>query len=409
MRFPLPLLALTLVLSSLLSTAPAQAQSTTPPTSNASVVLPVSGFIIRRGKERTSGEQPFWLNREDCLKDDLELLSPDDPRATKDTSRTVIEVTPNLRGFNSTMNLEVWIGTSANCTDSIERRGGTTGRCWNVYSKAPTQSGVKIAIRPRQVIAQKVEGDSWDSEATCDLGTDRVAITMYLMLLKGGNDGDVLGTSATWDKTLIDIAAPPAPTDIKVSPGDGRLFPDWFVASANDLEDTFGFRFYCEELGAGNAVGQGGAGNFVGQGGGAGAPTAATGCSSAPGVLFQDMRTDAIQARRCGFATGRAARSGQAAYFVNENGSQGEPLKNDADYAIGVTTSDLVFNESKLSSVVCASPKEVTTFFEAYRDAGGKGGGAYCGYAPGLGSWHMLGLGLGAFGLVGLRRWRRAQ
>jgi len=372
----------------------AHAQSTTPATPSAtSVVLPPAGFFIRREKERRSSEFPFWLNRDDCLKDDPSRDEDND----KETSATVIELTPNLRGFTTNMNLEVWVGTTANCTESVERRGGTNGRCWNVYSSAPVQSGTRIRIRPRMVIAGK-DAANWDSLDTCDLASDRIAVTFYVMLLKGGTNGDIVGTSATWDKTTIDITPPPPPTDVVVNPGDGRLFPSWNVPVANDREDTLGFKFYCQEVGAapagqGGSPGTGSAGT-AGQGG-----ESTVGATCSGSTLTPGMRTESLGRFDCGSTSGRTSRSGQAIV-------EGKPLVNGRTYAIGITARDQVFNESPLSDVICATPEEVTTFFEAYNDSGGVGGGGFCGYAPGSRSWGAIFL---ATLSVALAVWRRRR
>ncbi|HSC88077.1 MAG TPA: hypothetical protein VLC09_12430 [Polyangiaceae bacterium] len=379
--------------ATLLGSTDAVAQTTPPTNTNTSVTLVSSGFIVQRVPERTSGQYPYWLNRKDCLDDDLSLpeVSEGDPKDPNDPyggrRRAQIQITPTLRGFNTTMNLEVWVSVGANCTDQAERREAT-GRCWRVFSQAPTQSGQTITIRPKQVIAEKpatgAAADFWDTPETCNKGTDRRNITFYVMLIKGGTTGDVVGTSATWEKTNIDIATAPPPTLDEVAAGDMRLFPGWSVATGNDLEDTQGFRFYCEAVGAdgGGQVGGPGGATGGGLGGEGGQSSGAVGCPSQPALLQQGMVIDEVKAQRCGYVTGRSARSGQAVYFMDENDQPTTPLENGTTYAIGVTTNDLVFNESRLSGLLCGTPREVTSFFEGYRGAGGVGGGGFCGYAP---------------------------
>ena len=107
----------------------------------------------------------------------------------------------------------------------------------------------------------------------------------------------------------------------------------------------------------------------------------------------------------------RSARNGQAAFFLDEDGNPTTPLQNGTTYAIGVTTSDLVFNESKLSGLRCGTPREVTTFFEGYKDAGGVGGGGFCSYAPSRSQagWVVaLGLGAAWFARRSARAWGRS-
>ena len=57
-------------------------------------------------------------------------------------------------------------------------------------------------------------------------------------------------------------------------------------------------------------------------------------------------------------------------------------LGNDSGYAVAVATEDTVNNVGVLSTLACGTPKDITGFFEAYRKAGGEGGGGYCTFGP---------------------------
>jgi hypothetical protein len=81
-------------------------------------------------------------------------------------------------------------------------------------------------------------------------------------------------------------------------------------------------------------------------------------------------------------------------------------LKNGVRYAVAVTLADGVGNESVLSNVACGSPAEVTGFFEAYRAAGGQGGGGFCSFAPARRAAVPLGLALLFVGAALSRRRR---
>ena len=52
------------------------------------------------------------------------------------------------------------------------------------------------------------------------------------------------------------------------------------------------------------------------------------------------------------------------------------------DGAIAVAGVDRVGNSGPLSPIACGTPQPVTTFFEAYREAGGRGGGGFCSCGP---------------------------
>ncbi|MBI2898003.1 MAG: hypothetical protein HYY06_30905 [Deltaproteobacteria bacterium] len=58
-------------------------------------------------------------------------------------------------------------------------------------------------------------------------------------------------------------------------------------------------------------------------------------------------------------------------------------LENEAQYHFAAVAVDDVGNPSVLSEIACATPRPVEDFFEAYRRAGGRGGGGICGVTPG--------------------------
>jgi hypothetical protein len=66
-------------------------------------------------------------------------------------------------------------------------------------------------------------------------------------------------------------------------------------------------------------------------------------------------------------------------------------------------------NIGELSNYDCKAPQLVTDFYEAYRNAGGKGGGGFCGISAGNSHGFAVILALGALGLVARRRAARAR
>ena len=56
-------------------------------------------------------------------------------------------------------------------------------------------------------------------------------------------------------------------------------------------------------------------------------------------------------------------------------------LINGVAYNVAVATTDSYQNTGVLSTTVCQVPQPVTGFFEAYRDAGGEGGGGFCSFS----------------------------
>lgn len=103
------------------------------------------------------------------------------------------------------------------------------------------------------------------------------------------------------------------------------------------------------------------------------------------------------RARLCGTISAHSATSGYAKGLVN-----GRP------YAVGLASMDRLGNESGLSNVLCNTPREVFTFFDDYRSAGGQGGGGFCSFSRvqnfGRNDWRWVGLLSLGFGLALFRR-----
>jgi len=72
-------------------------------------------------------------------------------------------------------------------------------------------------------------------------------------------------------------------------------------------------------------------------------------------------------------------------------------LINNVPYWVSVATTDTYRNIGTVAAPACARPQPVTGFFEAYRAAGGEGGGGFCSFSrhtrPVL-LFTVLGLGL---------------
>jgi hypothetical protein len=91
------------------------------------------------------------------------------------------------------------------------------------------------------------------------------------------------------------------------------------------------------------------------------------------------------------------------------NGGEAAPLTNGVTYAVAIASVDSYLNVGPVSQVTCGTPQLVTDFYEAYREAGGKGGGGFC--AIGRNPTHTLTalMALGALGLIARRRVRVAR
>lgn len=326
-----------------------------------SVEVGPNQFFIEREEERPSGEYPLWINREDCLLDGV-----------VDTGGTIIQVTPNVSPTGGqNLSLQVWVGNNIDCTDKNLRDGGD-GECERVMSERPMVNNETYEISPRHVVAALATSDGQrvldrDADAVCDLDISAPA-TFYFLLFDGGS----VIANAIWKETTVDTRAPDPPNAVTAEGGENKIFLEWEVPTTDEESDTQGYTFFCVPLGA-PAIDDGAAG-ATGTGA-AGAPALDEDCPS--NVLIPGERPPLEY--RCGFATGRTVRNGQTADFGEEGGDV--EISNGIRYAVGISAADQIGNEGKLSDVVCATPEEVTTFFDRYTESGGRGGGGFCGFA----------------------------
>ncbi|MBK8251725.1 MAG: hypothetical protein IPK82_03545 [Polyangiaceae bacterium] len=86
----------------------------------------------------------------------------------------------------------------------------------------------------------------------------------------------------------------------------------------------------------------------------------------------------------CFFAEGEEAPSEDSEYKCGESTNnaastlQTDSIENGTITAVAIAVVDKVGNVSPLSPLQCATPTEVTDFYEAYRENGGRGGGGTC-------------------------------
>lgn len=354
-----------------------RAQTTTGP----SVTLGQASFRFLRQVRRPDGQLPNWISRRDCLEDDPQF--DDDPNF----QRATIRMSPNVRGFKTGWSLEVWAGSGVDCTD-VNQRQGAVARCWLVGRAANANTAVvTIDIRPRKVAGGRDTMDLADDAVSADVCNQEVQlpITFYLMLIDGG--GNIQGTVARWENTSLDLLGPTAPTELRAGIGEEALVAHWTVPVAGDQDDIDGFAVYCDVAG-GTPAGMGGGGGLGGNGNdGSGTP----GCSSSRLIPGQLPPLD-LQCARAGGRGTREARAGG--------------LENGVTYAIAVAGVDRVGNSGRLSPLACGVPQEVTTFYEAYREAGGVGGGGFCAWGPPVPVGNFA---AGAVGLALLWLRRRAK
>jgi hypothetical protein len=269
---------------------------------------------------------------------------------------------------------EVWAGSGCNEPDNR-----TQGQCFKVAEAALTVDTITLRVQDMMQTPSESAGPGLGTAAVCDRDDNQTgAIDLYLffLLINKGTEESTGGSI----KFTYDITPPPPPADISAGPGEDSLEVSFTESKAEDLE---GYSFYCSEIGPPPEQGAGGAGEAVA------APSGD--CTSSVLVPGEDVPSEGVIA--CGSADSAQATDGTATGLVN--GTR---------YAVAVSARDKFDNVGKLSALACGTPQEVTGFFEAYRAAGGQGGGGFCSFGPPRRGAIAAGLALLLAGAVLLRR-----
>lgn len=235
-------------------------------------------------------------------------------------------------------------GSSSNgTTDDTTSGGGGGGGGIDGTSGATTSSG-----------GASVGTDVDDIDCTDKTGNSQPqAINLYIMLTDAA--GNVAGSFVT-QALKYKLVAPAPPNNVKPGLGEG-IIPLTFDTDTSDTTIN-GYTFYCDPPPGYDAAADAG---LLPVDGGDIAP-----CEGSA-VLKAGHRADAKY--KCG-STGARASSGNATGLLD-----GVP------YNVAVATTDSYYNDGVLSQVVCRVPQPVTGFFEAYRNAGGEGGGGFCAFS----------------------------
>jgi hypothetical protein len=278
--------------------------------------------------------------------------------------------------MNASGSFEVWIGAS--CTNLDSR---TNGQCFKVAEAALTASTITLNVRDMLQEPSTSAGPGGGTEAVC-MGTatqtGAIDLNVFFMLLDAGSQtGEPLANVPIVFEH--DITAPDPPTNVEAGPGEESLVVSFTAAVADDLQ---GYRFYCSEVGPAPEQGAGGAGEE--------APAPTGDCTSSVLVPGQAPLEGAIA---CGSTDAAQATDGTAS-----------GLANGTRYVVAIAAQDKFDNVGTLSTLACGTPQEVTGFFEAYRAAGGQGGGGFCSFGPARRGATAIGLALLLVGAMLLRR-----
>lgn len=179
-------------------------------------------------------------------------------------------------------------------------------------------------------------------------------ITLFFMLVDGSST--IQGTTAKYIVNFKLLASPP-PTNVEAGIGE-TISPITFTGLDTADMSVQGYRFYCDPPPGIEAAE---AANLVPE----------------PGAPLEDcVASDAVKA---GVIPDERYYCGSAERTSSKGNATG--LVNGVAYNVAVATTDIFFNTGVLSSVACAHPQPVTGFYEAYRDAGGRGGGGFCAFS----------------------------
>lgn len=382
-------------------------------------------------KNHEAGRDPTDINYDDCIDDDDIEVDVTFPTAAQDYQ------------------FEVWAGlTSANCADDGERKENPGNLCWLIASSEPLTGPYQLRVQ--DILPHGASNPGTGTEAACNQ-TSSGSVTVYFLLVGGGVNQLANPPTLSFKH---DLAGPRAPRLTKINSGEESLILTWEASRAVDVT---GYRLYCElgfaneELngtqqgfggtnssfggastafggastafggtssgleggtGQGGPTGVGGTDDGSGTTGGqdtGGGGTTSTGSESggSPGTAGgAAVEPDECQAEtlRSGERPPENLRRGSVGQGITEGTAKG--LEDYQLYACGVAAYDLNGNLGVLSNIRCGSPRPVRDYFEAYREAGGKGGGGYCGFGRGqVGGLAAL---LGFAGLVfAARRARR--
>ena len=182
-------------------------------------------------------------------------------------------------------------------------------------------------------------------------------INVYFMLVDSGNN--IMGTFVTWAATYK-LLAPPPPDKVKAGIGENQLPITFEYSSSNSDTSINGYSLYCDPARGDDAAAD--AGVLPDDAG----PLPIPPCRGST-VLTAGAHPNEVN--YCGNA-GKTASSGTATGLVNG-----------VAYNVAVATVDSYGNTGVLSNTTCEVPQPVTGFFEAYHDAGGRGGGGFCSFS----------------------------
>lgn len=295
--------------------------------------------------------------------------------------------------------LEVWSSIQTTCSDD-SRRNSVDSDC---RSLGDVTGDRQVTLRVRDLLAPAIPGGA-DPNNPC-ASIEKTSINVFLLLMDGTrtDSSDSLSFS-------VDFEGPDPPELNEVGVGEEQLYADWDGSDSTDID---GYYVFCELIDgsapppstggtAGSATG--GSSGDTASGGTASGGTSNGGSSDGTaGSTASGGTSDGTAGETSGTATGGTTGSpsracGEVLLVEGQrppagvirskrhsktatSGPSGK-LENGQLYACGVAGVDSQGNVGVLSAIDCGIPEELTDFYEAYRQAGGQGGGGFCAFDP---------------------------
>jgi hypothetical protein len=349
----------------------------------------------------------------------------------KDENGNDVEYTFNVNttGYSLSYALEVWAGP-ADCAAQYTNAEGLRD-CWQLkVDKKITNNTISLQYKPSELFGVGT-GKSRAIIKECSKIPDVESAQTYAIYFLLTNSNTVKVSAK--QELRYDLSGPTAPTGVKLGIAESALKASWDPVTD---EGEIVYKFYCAEaegdekhcvssLGesaSGGSGGSGGADGSGGSGGDAGSSQGGTASSS----TTAGGTTSATTATSNGTSVGGDSSSGGSTSWnaadypesficgkirgkMNASGFTDNNLKNGKLYAVSVVAVDIYGNESKPSTPVCKVPDFVDTFFEHYRNKGGKSGGPFCALSHGGQALSVTGLLLFALGATAFIRRRNSN
>jgi hypothetical protein len=344
----------------------------------------------------------------------------------------------NVAGYKTGWVLEAWAGQS-DCA-SLYGDANRGLYCWKLGTVKITSGTASAQYHPEELFGVGTKLTRAILPNSCDDTVEssaRQSFNVYFILVYS-NTAKASATQALW----YDLSGPDAPAIKNVGAAENALKVEWDAVS--NEEGEISYQLYCAGTasasscesetnswnasngGAGGEGGTGGtstttttAGNAsVGGSGGAGSTTSGTtttsdttlggsagssteGTAETSGTTGTSTtaNTSSLNFEKCGTVQGLLSESS----FTNAN------LTNGKTYAVAVAAIDAYGNEGAKSEALCGTPQYVDTFFEHYRNKGGKAGGSFCSFVYGNRQLSTGGLFLLSLGAIATLRRRRTN